>query len=87
MIDFEMFTDEGNQACTEALENIKALIEGDKFISEDELKKFAKEQIAQVDVNHREVHDTEPEWHFQNRINKVLEAKGYSYRVDRYNDF
>ena len=87
MIEFEMFTDEGNQACTEAFRNIKALIEGDKFISEAELKKFAKEQIAQVDVNHKEVYDTEPVWYFQNRINRVLEDKGYAYRVDHYNDF
>jgi hypothetical protein len=87
MIEFEMFTDEGNQACTEAFENIKALINGDKFTSEAELKEFAKKQIDQVASIYEEVHDTEPEYHFENRINKALKAKGYAYRVNRYNDF
>ena len=87
MIEFEMFTDEGNQACTEAFRNIKALIEGDKFISEAELKKFVKEQIDQVASVHSEVNDTEPEYHFEDNINVTLEAKGYAYRVNRYNDF
>jgi len=87
MKDFEMFTDEGNRACTEAFENIYNVIFGDKFISEAELKNFVKEQIAQVEENYEEVRDTEPEWHFENRINKVLEIRGYAYRVNRYNDF
>ena len=83
MVDFEMFTDEGNQACTEAYQNIYNVIFGDKFTSEAELKKIVKEQIAQVDANHREVHDTEPEWHFVDRINMALETRGYNYRVTR----
>ena len=83
MIDFEMFSEEGNYACTEAFENIKTLIERDKFISEAELKKFVKEQIDMVDAFHCEVHDTEPEWHFEVKINKVLETRGYAYKVNR----
>jgi len=80
---FEMFTAEGEQACNEALGKIQTLIKEDKFLSEAELKNFVKEQIAQVDANHREVHDTEPEWHFVDHINEALEARGYSYRVTR----
>lgn len=84
MVYFEMFTEEGEQACNEALGNIQTLIKGDKFLSEAELKNFVKEQIAQVDANHGEVHDTEPEWHFVDRINMALETRGYNYRIDRY---
>lgn len=84
MVDFEMFTDEGNQACTEAYQNIYNVIFGDKFTSETELKKIVKEQIAQVDASHKEVHDTEPEWHFVDYINEALKARGYNYRIDRY---
>jgi hypothetical protein len=83
MVDFEMFTNEGNQACTEAYQNIYNVIFGDKFTSEAELKKIVKEQIAQVEVNHGEVRDTEPEWHFVDRINMALETRGYNYRVTR----
>jgi hypothetical protein len=83
MVDFEMFTDEGNEACTQALINIDKVIFGDKFVSEAELKKIVKEQIAQVAEDHKEVHDTEPKWHLVDRINMGLEARGYSYRVGR----
>jgi hypothetical protein len=83
MVDFEMFTEEGNEACTQALINIDKVIFGDKFVSEAELKKIVKEQIAQVAEDHKEVHDTEPKWHLVDRINMGLEARGYSYRVGR----
>ena len=84
MVDFEMFTEEGNEACTQALINIDKVIFGDKFVSEAELKKIVKEQIAQVAEDHKEVHDTEPEWHLVDRINMGLEARGYNYKVSRY---
>lgn len=83
MIDFEMFTDEGNEACTAAYQNIKNVIFGDKFVSENELKKLVKEQIDQVESAYPEVHDTEPEWYFVDRINKCLETKGYNYKINR----
>lgn len=82
-VEFEMFTEEGNEACTQAYQNIYDVIFGDKFVSENELKKLIKEQIAQVDAIHPEVHDTEPEWHFVDRINMALETKGYNYSVNR----
>ena len=82
-LEFEMFTDEGNEACTQAYQNIYDVIFGNKFVSEPELKKLIKEQIAQVDAPHPEVHDTEPEWHFVDRINKALEARGYGYTITR----
>jgi hypothetical protein len=81
---FEMFSAEGEQACNEALENIQTLINGDKFISEAEMKKIVKEQIEKIASVHKEVNDTEPEWHFQDYINETLEAKGYAYRVSRW---
>jgi len=80
---FEMFTDEGNEACTQAYQNIYNTIWGDKFVSESELKKLIKEQIAQVASVHPEVHDTEPEWHFVDRINLSLKNKGYNYEINR----
>lgn len=84
MIDFEMFTDEGNEACTAAYQNIYDVIfDPFKFISESELKKLIKEQIAQVEVSYPEVHDTEPEWHFVDRINSALRTKGYGYTITR----
>ena len=82
-VDFEMFTDEGNEACTKAYFNIHNAIFGDKFVSEKELKQLIKEQIAQVDAIHPEVHDTEPEWHFVDRINGCLETRGYNYKINR----
>ena len=83
MVYFEMFTEEGNEACTQAYQNIYNTIWGDKFVTEGELKKLIKEQIAQVDAAHPEVHDTEPEWHFVDRINMALNTKGYNYKVNR----
>ena len=84
MIEFEMFTDEGNEACTEAYQNIYDVIfDPFKFVSEPELKKLIKEQIAQVEVTHPEVRDTEPEWHFVDRINRALDTRGYNYKVNR----
>lgn len=82
-VEFEMFTEEGNEACTQAYQNIKDVIFGDRFVSESELKNIIAEQIAQVDAIHPEVHDTEPEWHFVDRINKCLETKGYNYKINR----
>lgn len=87
MVDFEMFTNEGNQACTHALTAIHEIIYGDKFTPEAEFKKFVKEQIAQVALIHPEVNDTEPEVIFAIRINRALEERGYAYRVDRFRDF
>ena len=81
---FEMFTEEGNMACTQALENIKSIINSDRFVSEDELKSIVKSQVKQVAAKHGEVYDTEPEWHLEDRINQALEAKGYGYKVSRY---
>ena len=82
-VEFEMFTDEGNEACTKAYFNIHNTIFGDKFVIEGELKQLIKEQIAQVDAIHPEVHDTEPEWHFVDRINRALNTKGYNYKINR----
>jgi coproporphyrinogen III oxidase-like Fe-S oxidoreductase len=48
------------------------------------MKKIVKEQIEKVASVHKEVNDTEPEWHFQDYINETLEAKGYAYRVSRW---
>lgn len=84
MVDFEMFTDEGNQACTDALQRIHNLIYGDKFITESEFKAFVKEQIHQVSLVHPEVYDTEPEVCFDIRINLALERRGYRYKVNRF---
>ena len=83
VVDFEMFTEKGNEACTQAFKNIYDVIFGDKFVSESELKKLIKEQIAQVALVHPEVHDTEPEWHFVDRINMALNTRGYKYQINR----
>jgi len=83
IVEFEMFTEEGNEACTHAYQNIKDVIFGDKFVSESELKNIIAEQIAHVALVHPEVHDTEPEWHFVDRINSSLKARGYNYEINR----
>ena len=83
MMNFEMFTNEGNEACTQTLQNINGVIFGDKFVPEKELKAVVKAEIKQVAMVHGEVNDTEPEWHFVDRINMALEIRGYSYRVTR----
>ena len=82
-VDFEMFTDEGNEACTQAFKNIYDVIFGDKFVTENELKKLIKEQIAQVASVYPEVHDTEPEGYFVDRINMALNTRGYNYQINR----
>ncbi len=82
-VDFEMFTEEGNEACTQAFKNIYDVIFGDKFVSENELKKLIKEQIAQVASAYPEVHDTEPEGYFVDRINMALNTRGYNYQINR----
>ena len=82
-VEFEMFTEEGNEACTQAFKNIYDVIFGDKFVSESELKKLIAEQIVQVASVHPEVHDTEPEWHFVDRINSSLKTRGYNYEINR----
>ena len=83
VVEFEMFTDEGNEACTQAYFNIHNAIFGDKFVTENELKQLIKEQIAQVSSVHPEVHDTEPEWCFVERINRALDTRGYNYEINR----
>ena len=82
-VEFEMFTEEGNEACTQAYQNIYETIWGERFVHEHELKKLIKEQIAQVTSVHPEVHDTEPEWHFVDRINSSLKTRGYNYKINR----
>ena len=82
-VEFEMFTEEGNEACTQAFKNIYDVIFGDRFVSESELKNIIAEQIAQVASVHPEVHDTEPEWHFVDRINSSLKTRGYNYEINR----
>ena len=84
MIEFEMYTDEGNKSCTEAFQNIYDVIfDPFRFVHESELKALIAEQIARVKVTHPEVHDTEPEWHFVDRINLALKTKGYGYTITR----
>lgn len=82
MIDFEMYTPEGNQACNEALKNIKALINGYRFILEIEFDMFVKEEIKKVASTHGEVYDTEPRWHFEKLLNNALKERGYGYKAD-----
>ena len=79
-----MFSREGNEACAFALNRIVTLINGDKFISQDELKAYVKTQVDGVAREYREVNDTEPEYHFEWRINKALEKRGYSFKISRY---
>jgi len=80
---FEMYTEEGNKACTQAFQNIYNTIWEDKFVIEGELKQLIKEQIAQVASIHPEVHDTEPEGCFVERINRALNTRGYNYQINR----
>jgi len=82
MIEFEMYTDEGNQACNQALENIKTIINGDRFISEREFEEVTEGEMKKVASTHPEVYDTEPRWHFTRLLNKVLGEKGYGYKAN-----
>ncbi len=82
MIDFEMFTQAGNNKCTKVLEKLKAKINGSKFFSEDEFKKLYEKEINTIRTQFSEFDDTEPQYHMRVRVNRALQERGYSYQIN-----
>ena len=79
---FEMFSDEGNQMCAQAFNDVKTVILGEKFITEYELETLVENKIKEISKTYQEVYDTEPRWHLERRINEVLKERGYGYSLD-----
>ena len=81
-MEFEMYSDEGDQMCAQVFNDVKTVILGEKFITEYELETLVWNKIKEVSKTHREVYDTEPRWHLERRINEALKERGYGYRLD-----
>jgi broad specificity phosphatase PhoE len=76
-----MYTNSGNNKCTKVFEKIKSIINGSKFLTEDEFNKIYEKEINTIRARFPEFGDTEPRYHMRNRVNRALQERGYSYQI------
>lgn len=74
---FEMYTPAGDKACQTQLNKIVKFIEDGKGITPEVIKTMYDHAMWKIGVKHREVFDTEPEWHLKDRIKKALTENYY----------
>jgi len=70
---FEMYTKAGDAACQSQLNKIVKFIRTGKGITPEVINTMYVDALKKISIKHREVYDTEPEWHLKDRIKKVLE--------------
>ena len=71
-IHYEMYTDEGNQAVADAVDELIESGLAGEFPATQLTLKVQKLQDDIVAAGHAEVHDTEPEWNIVDQINVRL---------------
>jgi predicted Ser/Thr protein kinase len=74
---FEMYTKAGDSACQAQLNKIVKFIEKGKGVTPETINAMFNDAMTKIAVKHREVHDTEPEWHLKDRIRKALQSNFY----------
>jgi len=74
---FEMYTKAGNSACQTQLNKIVKFIEKGKDVTPEVINTMFTDALNKIALKHREVHDTEPEWHLKDRIKKALQNNFY----------
>lgn len=74
---FEMYTPAGNRACQTQLNKIVKFIQSGKGVTPEVIKTMYDNALQKIATKHREVYDTEPEWHLRDRIRKCLTTNFY----------
>jgi hypothetical protein len=74
---FEMYTKAGNTACQSQLNKIVKFIQTGKGITPEVINIMYVDAMKKIAIKHREVYDTEPEWHLKDRIRKALQENYY----------
>ncbi len=74
---FEMYTKAGDSACQTQLNKIVKFIEKGKDVTPEVINTMFNDALNKIALKHREVHDTEPEWHLKDRIKKALQKNFY----------
>ena len=77
-----MYTTAGDMACQRLVNALVKRINGNKFLSEQELDALLMNRLEAVKKKHGEVTDTEPRYHIRKAVNRALKAKGYAYEID-----
>jgi hypothetical protein len=74
---FEMYSKAGDTACQTQLNKIVKFIQTGKGVTPDVIETMYDDAMKKISVKHREVYDTEPEWHLKDRIRKALQDNFY----------
>ena len=82
---YEMFSKTGSMLCHNLTMRVIKKVNGKKRVTEEELNKMIGAGMEKIQKKHGEVYDSEPGYHIQWRVNKVLEEVGYSFELSRYN--
>ena len=84
MENYEMFSEEGNQACQALVDKATAFIKSDKKVTPPELRKMISDGMKEIEKDHSEVWDSEPPYHICRILNDVLGQEGYQPILDEY---
>ena len=74
---FEMYTKAGDSACQTQLNKIVKFIEKGNGVTPEVISTMYNDAMKKIAIKHREVYDTEPEWHLKDRIRKCLSTNFY----------
>lgn len=86
-IDYEMYTDEGNDAVRRALESIEFISQvRTKVWNRETLNQAARPIIDALAEVHGEVYDTEPRGHISDFMDMICKCNGWTYD-DGWGDF
>lgn len=79
-----MFTKAGDNACHSLVMKVTKKINGKLKVTRAEITDVIKKEMHKIAFKHPEIHDTEPEGHVQDIVNKALNEAGYAFEVNRF---
>ena len=80
-VDFEMFTNEGNEECRKGVKKIFDYIRGEKRVTKCEVQDKKKEIICEIEKKHGEVWDTEPYYIIRDLTRLCCKEVGYNFVI------
>ena len=83
-IDYEMYSKQGNKACSCLVKKAIRKINGKAKVYPPEIIDLLNSGMKKIEKKHEEIFDSEPPYHIARVVNKAIANNGYSWEIDDY---
>ena len=83
-ISYEMFSKQGNKACSSLVKKAIRKIKGKNKVEPLQILDLLKTGMRKIEKKHEEIFDSEPPYHITRLVNKAISENGYSWEIDDY---